>query len=176
MKTLLITLLLVSCSTSSARHLPLDTVNYVDLSKYLGKWYEIARYEQKFQKDCTAVTANYSLKENGEIEVINSCRKFTPTGELKTAKARAWITDDETNAKLKVQFFLRSIRIPLFAGDYWILELDDDYQYAIIGDPSRKYLWFLSRTEKIDSDLYEYLIKRAEEMSFDTSKLIKTIH
>ncbi|ATH08702.1 hypothetical protein BIY24_12310 [Halobacteriovorax marinus] len=176
MKTLLITLLLVSCSTSSARHLPLDTVNYVDLSKYLGKWYEIARYEQKFQKDCTAVTANYSLKENGEIEVINSCRKFTPTGELKTAKARAWITDDETNAKLKVQFFLRSIRLPLFAGDYWILELDDDYQYAIIGDPSRKYLWFLSRTEKIDSDLYEYLIKRAEEMSFDTSKLIKTIH
>lgn len=176
MKSILITLLLVSCSTLSARDLPLETVNHVDVNKYLGKWYEIARFEQKFQKDCTAVTANYSLKKNGELEVLNTCRKFNPNGKLKIAKARAWITDKETNAKLKVQFFLRSLRIPLFAGNYWILELDEDYQYAIIGDPSRKYLWFLSRKETLDQATYEYLIKRAEEMNFDTTKLIKTIH
>lgn len=176
MKAILITILLASCSTLNARDLPLDTVEYVELDRYLGKWYEIARFDQKFQKDCTAVTANYSLRKNGEIEVLNTCRKLTPTGKLKTAKARAWITDKETNAKLKVQFFLRSLRIPFFAGNYWILELGDNYEYAIVGDPSREYLWFLSRTEKIESDVYEYLIKRAEEMKFDTSKLIKTIH
>ena len=159
MRTLFLTITLLSSMMAYAGHVPeLETVEKVDINRYIGKWYEIARFDQKFQKDCTAVTANYSLRKNGEIEVLNTCRKLTPTGKLKTAKARAWITDKETNAKLKVQFFLRSLRIPFFAGNYWILELGDNYEYAIVGDPSREYLWFLSSTEKLASDVYEYFI------------------
>ena len=176
MKKLLLLAVLVSCSALSARNLPLDTVGSVDLDRYLGKWYEIARFEQKFQKDCEAVTANYSLKKNGDVKVVNTCRKGSIDGKLETAKARAWVKDKETNAKLKVQFFLRGLKLPIFAGNYWILELDEDYQYAIIGEPSRKYLWILSRTSKMSDALYLELVAKAKDMHFDVSKLRKTLH
>ncbi|WP_372652228.1 lipocalin family protein [Halobacteriovorax sp.] len=176
MKQLFLMLLFASCTTLSANDLPLDTVNSVDLERYSGKWYEIARFEQKFQKNCTAVTATYRVRKDGDVDVTNTCRKHTPDGELKIAKAKAWVIDKDTNAKLKVQFFLRAIKLPFFAGNYWILDLGPDYEYAIIGDPSRKYLWFLSRTSSISEELYQELIDKAEDMSFDTSKLLKTIH
>ena len=176
MKKLVLLFLLISCSGLKARDLPLDTVSHVDLKEYTGKWYEIARFEQKFQKDCTAVTATYSLRKDGDIDVVNTCRKNSPTGEQKVAKAKAWVTDKHSNAKLKVQFFLRGLKLPFFAGNYWILELGKNYEYAIIGDPSRKYLWFLSRTNSINDSLYQELIDKAEDMHFDTSKLIKTLH
>jgi apolipoprotein D and lipocalin family protein len=176
MKKLLLFVLIVSCSSISAKILPLDTVDKVDLHKYLGKWYEIARFEQKFQKGCTAVTAEYSIKKRGGIKVVNTCRLQSPDGELKTAKANAWVKDKETNAKLKVQFFLRGIRLPIFAGNYWILELGEDYDYALIGDPSREYLWILSRTSKMDEGLYQELVALAKDKHFDVTKLKKTIH
>ncbi len=176
MKRLILMFLLVSCTTLSANDLPLDTVNTVDLERYAGKWFEIARFEQKFQKDCTAVTATYTLRKDGDVDVKNTCRKHSPDGELKIAKAKAWVTDKNTNAKLKVQFFLRGIKLPFFAGNYWILDLGPNYEYAIIGDPSRKYLWFLSRTSEISEELYQELIDKAEDMNFDTSKLLKTVH
>ena len=174
----IILLITLSISTVNAKleALPLDTVNHVDLNRYLGKWYEIARFEHSFQKGCTAVTAQYSMRKDGHIKVINSCRKNSPKGKLKKAKARAWVTDKVSNSKLKVQFFLTGIKIPKFAGNYWILDLDKDYQYAIIGDPSRQYLWFLSRTSIIENSLYQELIKKAQDMHFDTTKLQKTIH
>lgn len=159
-----------------AKGIPLETVSYVDLKKYTGKWYEIARFDQSFQKDCTAVTAEYSLSKNGYMKVKNSCRLHSPKGKLKVAKARGWIKDKQTNAKLKVQFFLRKFKIPLFAGNYWILDLGDDYEYALIGDPSRKYLWILNREEKMDDDTYIYLVQKAKDLKFDTSKLLKTVH
>lgn len=168
--------LLVSCSSINARNLPLDTVDYVDLNRYLGKWYEIARFDQKFQKGCTATAADYSLRSDGDIKVINKCRLGSPDGKLKEAEGRAWIKDRHTNAKLKVQFFLRGIRLGIFAGKYWILDLDEDYQHALVGDPSRKYLWILSRTNKMDEKVYDELVKKAEDMHFDTSKLLKTVH
>jgi apolipoprotein D and lipocalin family protein len=176
MKILMFIILLVSCQTLVAKNSPLDTVNAVELDRYLGKWYEIARFDQSFQKGCTAVTAEYSIRKDGDIKVLNTCRLETPTGKVKTAVGRAWVKDKHTNAKLKVQFFLKGLKLPFFAGNYWILELDKDYKHVLVGDPSRKYLWILSRTSKIDSYTYEDLVAKAKDLKFDTSKLIKTAH
>lgn len=158
----------------------LQTVDYVDLDHYLGKWYEIARFEQRFQKDCASVTAEYSLRDDGDIKVINSCRKGSPQGEFQQAEARAWIKDDTTNAKLKVQFFLTGIRIPLFAGNYWILDLTQEgngpYQTSIVGDDSGKYLWILARRPDISEEQYQSLVTKASELGFKTENLIRTQH
>jgi len=164
------------CSTLQAKQDPLEVVKYVDLDRYVGVWYEAARFDQRFQRNCTASQATYTKKENGDIEVLNECRLYTPNGELKRAKGRAWVKDKKTFAKLKVQFFLSFLKIPFLAGNYWILYLDDNYKYAIIGDPSRKYLWFLSRTKSIDESIYSNLVDRADKMGFDTSKLLRTTH
>lgn len=176
MKKIMFIVFLISSQIILARNLPLDTVNYVELDRYLGKWYEIARFDQTFQKGCTAVTAEYSYRKDGDIKVVNQCRLGSPTGELKSAEARGWVKDKSTNAKLKVQFFLRGIKLPFLAGDYWVLELDKDYQYALVGDPTREYLWILSRTKNMDRYTYEDLVEKAKLLKFDTSKLIKTVH
>ena len=169
-------LLILGCSVISAKDLPLDTVEYVDLIKYSGRWFEIARIDQSFQKGCTAVEANYIIRKDGDIDVINSCRLGSPDGEFKSGTARAWVKDKKSNAKLKVQFFLKKIKLNLFAGDYWIIDLADDYSYAMVGDPSRKYFWILSRTKNMDDHLYDELIARARSWDFPVEKVIKTIH
>jgi len=161
---------------AQASYPQLDTIENVDLNRYLGKWFEIARFDQKFQKNCTAVTAEYKLRRNGTIKVINTCRKFTPTGKLKVAVGRARVFNKDTNAKLKVQFFLKFINVGFLQGNYWILDLGVDYDYALIGDPSRKYLWILSRTKDLEERTYLDLVQKAETMGFDTSKLLKTVH
>lgn len=177
MKVLMISLFtLISCAQIQASTEKLDTVDYVDLERYLGKWYEIARFDHRFQRNCTATSAVYSMREDGDIKVLNSCRLGSPDGKLKEAEGRAWVQDNATNAKLKVQFFLRGLRLPIFAGDYWILELGENYEYALIGEKSRKYLWILSRTPKLDKEILNQLIKSAQEKGFDTSKLLYTDH
>jgi len=163
-------------TVTKAEHIPLRTVEYVDVQKYLGKWYEIARFDQSFQRGCTATTAEYSLRRDGDIRVKNTCRKDSPNGKLKVAEGRAWIKDQKTNSKLKVQFFLKSLKLPLFSGNYWIIELDQDYQYAVVGDPSRKFLWILSRTVKMEDSVYDRLVNKAKFLGFDTSKLLVTVH
>lgn len=169
--------LFISLSASAFdKHKPLKTVDYVDLDRYLGKWYEIARFDQKFQKGCTATTATYSRSKNGDINVLNECRINFPDGRLKSAKGRAWSTNSPMNSKLKVQFFLRWLKIPFFAGDYWILDLDDDYQSVLIGDQSRKYLWILARNKKLAPERYKELVNKAESLGFDSKKLLKTWH
>jgi apolipoprotein D and lipocalin family protein len=175
-KICLLLILFTSTASFSAGFPTLNTVDYVELDRYLGKWYEIARFEQKFQKGCTAVTAEYSMRKDGDIKVLNSCRLSSPDGKLKKSVGRAWVTNKKTNAKLKVQFFLSRFRIPFLSGNYWILDLDDDYQYAIVGDKSRKYLWILSRTKDMDVGLYTDLVNKAKDMHFNTDKLIKTAH
>jgi apolipoprotein D and lipocalin family protein len=175
-KICLLLTLFTSTASFSAGFPTLNTVDYVELDRYLGKWYEIARFEQKFQKGCTAVTAEYSMRKDGDIKVLNSCRLSSPDGKLKKSVGRAWVTNKKTNAKLKVQFFLSRFRIPFLSGNYWILDLDDDYQYAIVGDKSRKYLWILSRTKDMDVGLYTDLVNKAKDMHFNTDKLIKTAH
>jgi apolipoprotein D and lipocalin family protein len=148
---------------------PLQVVPRVDLDRYLGTWYEIATIPQRFQKDCVGVTATYTLRDDGKIGVLNTCRKKTLDGELKTAKGKAWVVDKETNAKLKVQFFWP------FRGDYWIIELDPDYQYAVVGHPDRKYLWILSRTPQMDEALYQDLMQRIANKGYDLSLIKRTL-
>lgn len=135
----------------------------VDLSRYLGRWYELARYEQAFQKDCEGVTADYSLRDDGKISVLNSCRK--PDGTTKQANGRAKIVDTATGAKLKVSFF------GPFYGDYWVLDRAEDYSWAIIGEPSGRYLWILSRDATPGKAKVDELIAQARALGYDTAPI-----
>ena len=153
---------------------PVKTVASVDLKRYSGKWYEIARYPNKFQKDCVGNTmATYTLKEKGKIEVLNQC--LEKDGTMKDAKGDGKIVDKTTNAKLEVRFAPGILSfIPGVWGDYWIIDLDENYQYAAVGDPKREYLWILSRTPKLNDAAYQNILRRIETMGFNPAKLIKT--
>lgn len=145
----------------------LKTVAHVDLTKYLGKWYEIARYPNRFERKCSSdVTANYSHKPNGKIEVVNSCREAD--GKTDVSRGEAKVADTTTNAKLKVTFFKP------FYGDYWILDLAPDYSYAVVGEPSRKYLWILSRAPHMPAETYEAITARLPQLGYEASRLRKT--
>jgi apolipoprotein D and lipocalin family protein len=143
----------------------LDVVPHVDLEKYLGKWYEIAHLPAKFQEGCSETTATYALMENGNVSVLNECKK---NGKTKLARGKAKVVDKTTGAKLKVTFFRP------FYGDYWIIKLGDDYEYAVVGTPDRKYLWILSRTPQMDSKLFSELTEFAKSKGFDIDRLMKT--
>ncbi|MGA9882698.1 MAG: lipocalin family protein [Candidatus Acidiferrales bacterium] len=145
---------------------PLDTVPQVDLDRYLGRWYEIARYPNRFERKCDRdVTAEYSIERNGKIRVTNSCVKSN--GAITRAVGAAKVADKSTNAKLKVVFFRP------FYGKYWIIDLGRDYDYAVVGEPSRRYLWILSRTPKMSNDLYSSITSRLAAKGYDASKLIQ---
>ncbi|WP_417327259.1 lipocalin family protein [Halarcobacter sp.] len=163
----LVTLVLFLFTACSYKDPNIKSVQTVDLDRYVGSWYEIARYEHKFEKDCKNVTATYSIKENDKIEVINRCTKMT-NSEKTEAIGEAYSVDN-TNAKLKVSFFWP------FYGDYWIIMLDKNYSYAVISEPSKKYLWILSREKKLDEKIKEKILKRLESLDYDLSKLIWTV-
>ncbi len=148
---------------------PLEVVPHVDLQRYLGRWYEIATIPQRFQKGCVAVTADYSLLKNGDIRVTNTCRQETLDGKIRRVRGKARIVDKTTNAKLKVTFFWP------FWGAYWIIALDPDYQWAVVGHPDRTYLWILSRTPHMDPALYEALLTVVTAKGYDPSDLLKTL-
>lgn len=135
----------------------------VVLSRYLGRWYEVARYEQGFQKDCDGVTADYALRTDGAILVINTCRQ--PDGKITQARGKAKVVDRATGAKLKVSFF------GPFYGDYWVVDHADDYSWAIVGEGSGRYLWLLSRTPAPARDRMEALIARTRSLGYDTAML-----
>ncbi|HEX9154822.1 MAG TPA: lipocalin family protein [Nitrospira sp.] len=162
---------LAACSTLVSRH-PIGNRSVpqpnkpVDLQKYLGRWYEIARYEQSFQKGCEGVTADYSLRADGSIDVINRCRK--PDGKSSEARGHAKVVDDETKAKLKVSFF------GPFYGNYWVLDHADDYGWSIVGEPSGRYLWILNRDATPAEVEVQRLIDRAKDLGYDTSMLLRT--
>jgi apolipoprotein D and lipocalin family protein len=148
----------------------LNTVSHVDLTRYMGVWYEIARYPNSFQKGCVGSRATYSLIDDGKVSVLNECYDGSFSGQLRSAKGKAWVVDKETNSKLKVSFFW------FFAADYWIIDIADDYSYVVIGHPKRKYLWILSRNKIMADDTYAGILRRVVEIHhYDTSKLIKTI-
>lgn len=148
------------------------TVAAVELNKYLGKWYEIARFDQSFQTGCGSVTAEYSLRGNGKINVVNTCKY--ENGTVKKAKAIASVVDKKTNAKLKVSFVPFLNRFGLFAGAYWVIGLGQNYEFAVIGGPDRKTLWFLSRTPKLSPEKFAELKQIAESQGYDLSKLMLT--
>lgn len=158
-------------TTTERRQLPpLVPVAQVDLSRYLGTWYEIASFPQSFQRGCTATTATYRLRPDGDIDVLNRCRKDTVDGEEKASQGRARVVDPDTRAKLEVSFFRP------FWGDYWIVDLADDYSYAVVGHPSRDYLWILARTASIDGATYAGVVARLQARGYDTGRLVRTIH
>ena len=142
----------------------------IDLDRYLGEWYNIANYPEFFQKGCVGATAYYSLNEDGSIQVINTCYKGSVYGEPKISDGTAWVVDKTTNAKLKVQFFWP------FKGDYWILDVADDYSWAIVGHPNREHIWILSRTPIMDEATLAYVLTRAKEEGYDINKLVWDEH
>ena len=150
------------------RRSELEVVGAVDLSRYAGRWYEIARLPNRFEKKCAdSVTATYTLRSDGKVDVVNRCRKAN--GDYTTAKGKAKIVD-KTNAKLKVTFFWP------FYGDYWILDLGSNYEYAVVGAPNRDYLWILSRTPEFDEQLYQSLLGKMAARGFKTERMIRTSH
>ncbi len=146
----------------------LSVVPRVEIERYLGTWYEIARYPNRFQNECVSVTADYSLRDDGKIRVVNACRKGAPDGPIKRIEGKAWVVDRETNAKLRVQFFWP------FWGAYWIIDLGEDYKYAVVGHPKRKYLWILSRTPDMSPELYQTIVERLVKKGYDPARLEKT--
>ena len=143
-----------------------DPAKPVELSAYLGKWYEYGRYEAPFQTGCEGVTADYSLRDDGKIQVVNACFKGALDGEYSEAKGRAKVVEGSEGAKLKVSFF------GPFYGDYWVLdrsELDADglYEWSIVGEPSGRYLWMLTRDAKPNAELRSMLEARVRELGYD---------
>jgi len=145
----------------------LEVVPHVELEKYLGKWYEIAHLPARFQEGCTDTTATYTLSKDGSISVLNECIR---NGKVKKSKGKAKVVDKSSGAKLKVTFFRP------FYGDYWIIKLGNDYGYAVVGTPNRKYLWILSRTPQMDDNLFSQLIEFVKSKGFNVENLIRTSH
>ena len=170
MRTILITcsfIMLNGCSILfPPQYPPLETVSSVDVNRYTGTWYEIASLPFSRQEGCSCTKAEYELMENRDLKVTNSCMQ---EGELSVANGKAFVVEGTGNAKLKVQFFWP------FKGDYWIIDLAPDYSYAVVGVPSRKYCWILSRTKTMDDQLYAEILGRIKEKGFDISRFNKTV-
>ena len=165
-------MLIIMCLTG---HLTVEavveTMDYVDLNRYLGKWYEIALLPNWFERKCVeGAVAEYSLLENGMIRVVNRCK--TKKG-LSEATGVAWVVDKQTQAKLKVSFVPFAKIFKWFGGDYWILYIDPGYQFAVVGAPSLKYLWLLARTKQVSQKIYGKFLEIATENGFDTSQIIR---
>ena len=148
---------------------PPRTVERLDLERYLGTWYEIASFPSWFQRDCVATQATYSKRDDGQIGVANACRDKTLSGEWNGIEGVAWPVEPGNFARLKVQFFW-----PL-RGDYWVLALDPEYRWALVGHPDRAYLWVLSRTRSLDDAVYAQIVEEARARGYDVSKLGRTL-
>jgi len=157
---------LAACATPAG---PEPDLPVVDLDRYLGRWYEIASLPQYFQRGCVATTAFYSRLDDGRIRVENQCRDGTLDGPIRSAEGTAWVAEEGGNAaKLKVSFFWP------FSGHYWIVALDPEYRWALVGHPERKYLWILSRSPQMDAALYDSLVDRARGLGYDVDRLVRT--
>lgn len=170
----LVALLAAAPQKGSGREV--STVPSVDLERYLGQWYEVARFPNSFQDDCVGdVRANYLKRPDGRIDVVNECREGD--GSTNVARGIARVYDEQTRAKLKVRFAPAFLSfLPWVWGDYWIIGRADDYSWATVGSPDREYLWILSRTPQLDGEAYDAAVQRAAANGFDTSKLVRTPH
>lgn len=152
---------------------PVQTVEQVDLNRYVGTWYEIAHFPMFFQRKCARDTqARYSIKSNGRVQVDNRCT--TAEGKVEQSIGEAWPLDS-SNARLKVSFLPKAINwLPVGQGDYWILKLDADYQTVLVGSPNRRYLWILARQPHISDSTYQAYVEAARAQGFEVSKLQRT--
>jgi lipocalin len=144
-----------------------SVVSTVDLNRYMGMWYEIARLPNYFERKLKCTSANYTLRDDGRITVLNKGYYLTDPQKSTSARGVAWIPDRNSPAKLKVQFFWP------FSGDYWIMELDKEYRYVLVGDPSHKYLWILAREKEMDEQTYNMLLSKAVENGYDVKSIIR---
>jgi len=160
-------LLLCNCTKTQSQMIDKTTVKELDLNRYLGKWYEIARFPHSFEKNLVGVTATYRLKEDGMIEVQNEGFKGTLDGDHSKAIGKAKIPNKLEPGKLKVSFFW------IFYADYFVLELDPNYQYVMIGSSSDKYFWILCRTPQMDPAVYNMLCDKARKRGYNLDKLYK---
>jgi apolipoprotein D and lipocalin family protein len=165
-------LLLAALGMQEGGRRPVESVAAVDLERYAGRWYEIARLPNQFQKKCVAeTTAEYQVLPGGQIRVINSCRDAD--GKTIRAEGRARLADRSgPTSRLKVRFapgFLSFL--PMVWGDYWILDLTDDYSAALVGTPGREYLWVLSRTPQLEEAVYQRFVATAAAQGFAVTRL-----
>jgi len=162
--------LLIIVSTSFLMNAQtLETVPFVDLEKYCGKWFEIASYPQRFQEGCHCTTAEYTLTEKNYVIVENRCNRDSISGPQTYIKGKAFIEKNSGNAKLKVQFFWP------FRGKYWIIDLAEDYSYAVVSHPNKKYLWILSREPQLNEEIYLQILSRLKLQGFDLAKIQRTV-
>jgi apolipoprotein D and lipocalin family protein len=142
----------------------------VELNGYLGLWYELARYENGFEKGCEGVTARYALRADGKISVVNTCRRGAPDGPPEMADGRAKVVPNSAGAKLKVSFF------GPFYGDYWVLDHAPDYSWSIVGEPSGRYLWLLTREPNPPQAARQAMLNRAAQLGYNMALLRFTRH
>lgn len=161
----LFSLLLGSCKAPN-NMIDKTVIKQLDIERYMGTWYEIARYDHKFEHGLVGVTATYSFRKDGKIRVVNRGYKGGFSGPVSEAIGKAKVPDKNEPGKLKVSFFW------IFYGDYFVLDLDKNYQWALIGSRSDKYLWILSRTPAISNNLKQQLLQKLSKRGYDTSKLI----
>lgn len=160
-----------SASQTTPAASPLTPIEALDVPRYLGTWYEIAKYPNWFQRTCVANTqARYSLLGDGQLQVVNRCQHAD--GQTIEAIGTAVQQGDTTSARLKVRFAPAWLSfLPFVWGDYWVIDLDPAYQLAAVAEPRREYLWILSRTPKVDDKSYQALLERLTQKGFDLSKL-----
>ena len=167
-------LLVLFSHVTYAEDKKLPVVSHVELDKYLGLWYEVARKPLYFQRDCVGnVTARYTLNENGNVSVTNRC--LSKDGQLQQSIGEAFVQNAPFNTKLKVSFLPEAIRwLSVARGDYWILKIDDDYQTVLVGEPRRKYMWVLSRSAQPDQAVVNEYLEYAKSVGYNLTDLIHT--
>lgn len=143
----------------------------VDLTRYAGRWYELGRYDNRFERGCEGVTADYALRPDGLVEVVNTCREGAPDGRRRSARGRARVVPGSDNARLKVSFFG-----PFFLGNYWVLDHGDDYAWSVVGEPSGRFLWLLARDPSPPEAMRAMILERARALGYDTSRIRPTRH
>ena len=163
--------LFLLCAYSHAQETAVKTIPALDVSRYMGTWYEIAKFPNWFQKKCVSNTqAVYSVRPDGNLKVLNSCK--TADGEISQAEVTARQIGASDSPKLEVRFAPAWLSfLPMVWGDYWVIDLDPQYQVAAVSDPRREYLWVLSRTPQLDKKTYDALLQRLQNQQFDIRKL-----
>ncbi len=175
-RALMIAVLMSSAVARADAPVPdMQAIAPLDVARYMGRWYEIAKFPNRFQKQCMGdTTAEYQLQPDRRLRVVNRCRKADGTFDEAVGVARQ--AGEAGAAKLKVRFAPAWLSfLPLVWGDYWVVDLDPDYQLAAVSEPGRDYLWILSRTPRVDPQRYQALLQRLQAMALDTSKLELTV-
>jgi apolipoprotein D and lipocalin family protein len=167
----LLFVLFVFSNNSSLAKEP-TVAEFVDLKRYSGEWYEIAKFTNWYERSCAGTKAIYIPINEYSIRVINNCQIKDNPSKIQKVIGVARVVDKETNAKLKIRFM--NFPANLFEGDYWIVYVDQSYQNALVGTPDRKNLWVLSRSESLSKEAFDALIQKAKSQGFTTEKLIKT--